>query len=129
MDADLVRAARLDRDLDDAPSSIRREHADTTHRAPACVEVNQCVECTASPCWLRRVVMNRHRHAIEQSSRRWRGGRRGDSARTNLISTQAPASLHDGHALAMDRVAADRFINHKLICIGLRRRPTYNGEV
>ena len=25
------------------------------------------------PCWLRRVVMNRHRHAIEQASRRWRG--------------------------------------------------------
>jgi len=27
-----------------------------------------------------RVVMNRHRHAIEQASRRWRGGRRDDSA-------------------------------------------------
>ena len=32
------------------------------------------------PCWLHRVVMNRQRHAIEQASRRWRGGRRGDSA-------------------------------------------------
>ena len=34
---------------------------------------------------------NRHRHAIEQASRRWRGGRRGDSGRTRrniLISTQ-----------------------------------------
>ena len=34
---------------------------------------------------------NRHRHAIEQASRRWRGGRRDDSARTRrkiLISTQ-----------------------------------------
>ena len=31
------------------------------------------------PCWLRRAVRNRHRHAIEQASRRWRGGRRGDS--------------------------------------------------
>ena len=29
----------------------------------------------ARPCWLRRVVRNRHRHAIEQASRRWRGGR------------------------------------------------------
>ena len=28
----------------------------------------------------RRVVTNRHRHAIEQASRRWRGGRRVDSA-------------------------------------------------
>ena len=27
------------------------------------------------PCWLRRAVGNRHRHAIEQASRRWRGGR------------------------------------------------------
>ena len=25
------------------------------------------------PCWLRRVVRNQHRHAIEQASRRWRG--------------------------------------------------------
>ena len=27
------------------------------------------------PCWLRRAVRNRHRHAIEQASRRWREGR------------------------------------------------------
>ena len=41
--------------------------------------------------WLRRAVRNRHRHAIEQASRRWRGGRRDDSARARrkiLISTQ-----------------------------------------
>ena len=44
------------------------------------------------PRWLRRAVRNRHRHAIEQAARRWRGGRRGDSGRTCrkiLISTQA----------------------------------------
>ena len=35
----------------------------------------------ARPRWLRRAVRNRHRHAIEQASRRWRGGRRDDSAR------------------------------------------------
>ena len=34
------------------------------------------------PCWLRRVVRKRHRHAIEQAVRRWRGGRREDIART-----------------------------------------------
>ena len=34
------------------------------------------------PRWFRRAVRNRHRHAIEQASRRWRGGRRGDSGRT-----------------------------------------------
>ena len=43
------------------------------------------------PCWPRRAMRNRHCHAIEQA-RRWRGGRRDDSARTRrkiLISTQA----------------------------------------
>ena len=30
---------------------------------------------TTLPCWLRRAVRNRHRHATEQASRRWRGGR------------------------------------------------------
>ena len=41
--------------------------------------------------WLGRAVSNWHRHAIDQASRRWRGGRRDDSARTRrkiLISTQ-----------------------------------------
>jgi hypothetical protein len=37
---------------------------------------------TTWPRWLHRPVRNRHRHAVEQASRRWRGGRRGDSART-----------------------------------------------
>ena len=40
---------------------------------------------------LHRAVRNRHRHAIEQASRRWREGRRDDSGRTRreiLISTQ-----------------------------------------
>ena len=43
------------------------------------------------PSWLGRAVRNRHRHAIEQASRRLRGGRLDDSARTRrkiLISTQ-----------------------------------------
>ena len=56
---------------------------------PTCVELNQRV---GFPCWLCRAARNRHRHAIiEQASRRWRGGRRGNSARTRreiLISTQ-----------------------------------------
>ena len=56
-----------------------------------CVEINQCVGCRNSslshfsamtrPSWLGRAARNRHRHAIEQASRRWRGGRRDDSAR------------------------------------------------
>ena len=43
------------------------------------------------PSWLGRAVRNQHRHAIEQASRRWRGGWRDGSARTRrkiLISTQ-----------------------------------------
>ena len=59
-----------------------------------CVAINQCVSgapdnsslshvsATTRPCWLRRAVRNEHHHAIEQASRRWRGGRREDSART-----------------------------------------------
>ena len=50
-----------------------------------CVEINQCVGCLTWPRWLRRAVGNRHRHAIEQASRRWRGGTR----RKILISAQA----------------------------------------
>ena len=50
------------------------------------------------PCWLRRAVRDPHRHAIEQASRRWRGGRRDGSARTRrkiLISTQVDPSEAD----------------------------------
>ena len=50
-----------------------------------CVEINQCVRCTDNsslshfsattwPRWLGRATRNRHRHAIEQASCRWRGG-------------------------------------------------------
>ena len=43
------------------------------------------------PCWLRRAVRNRHRHAVEQASRRWRGGHdaaEGGDAPRRLISTR-----------------------------------------
>ena len=63
---------------------------------------NQHFSTMTRPSWLRRAVRNRHRHAIERASRRWRGGRRGDSARTRrklLISTQllarADADVHE----------------------------------
>ena len=51
----------------------------------------------ARPSWLGRAVGNEHHHAIEQASRRWRGGRRDDSARTCrkiLISTQVVANIN-----------------------------------
>ena len=35
----------------------------------------------ARPCWLGRAARNRHRHAIEQASRRWRGGQRDELRR------------------------------------------------
>ena len=50
------------------------------------------------PCWLRRAVRDPHRHAIEQASRRWRGGRRDASVRTRrkiLISTQLATTTSD----------------------------------
>ena len=53
------------------------------------------VSAMTRPCWLRRTVRNPLCHAIEQALRRWRGGRRDDSARTRrklLISTQAPST-------------------------------------
>ena len=73
---------------------VREEHGQPIN---TCVEINQCVGCTSHfaaitpPCWLRRAVRNRQRHAIEQASRRWRGGRRDDSGRRRreiLISAQ-----------------------------------------
>ena len=61
------------------------------------------------PSWLGRAARNRHRHAIEQASRRWHGGRRDDSARTRrkiLISTQlnTPWDLK----VALDGLVDDR---------------------
>ena len=52
-----------------------------------CVEINARVACTKSSLGDDVAVLapssgDRHRHAIEQVSRRWRGGRRGDSGRT-----------------------------------------------
>ena len=58
---------------------------------------------TTRPSWLGRAVRNRHRHAIEQASRRWRGGRRVESARTRrkiLISTQAPGGSPSARSCA-----------------------------
>ena len=55
------------------------------------------------PCWLGRAARNRHRHAIEQASRRWRGGRRGDSGRTRrkiLISTQVQKAAGNPKVMA-----------------------------
>ena len=50
------------------------------------------------PCWLRRAVRNRHDHAVEQASRRWRGGRRDDSAERAKILTSAQVRAGDARA-------------------------------
>ena len=53
------------------------------YKVERCVEINQRVGCTDNsslshfsavtrPSWLRRALRNRHRHAVEQVSRRWR---------------------------------------------------------
>ena len=69
---------------------------------------------TTRSSWLRRAVRNRHCHAIEQASRRWRGGRRDDSAqkrRKILISTQAERvakrAAEAAAETARERAAAD----------------------
>ena len=58
-----------------------------------CVEINQCVGCTrqfftksflgdgATVLARLSAVKKEHQHAIDQASRRWRGGRRDNSAR------------------------------------------------
>ena len=55
-------------------SSDMQDPDDPDEAVESCVEINQCVGCMTWPRWLRRAVTNRHRHAIEQVSRRWRGG-------------------------------------------------------
>ena len=75
----------------------------------------------ARPPWRRRAVRNRHRHAIEQASRRWRGGRRDDSGRTRrkiLISTQVAGA---NPAAAVD-------VLHKIDAAGYDAYLTYGGK-
>ena len=63
----------------------------------------------ARPSWLGRAVGNEHHHAIEQASRRWRGGRRDDSAGTRrkiLISTQVPCSDTEALVAALEKLDA-----------------------
>ena len=62
---------------------VDRGEPDTVYTSAAvegCVEINQCIGCYFSAMtrssWLGRAVRNQHRHAIEQASRRWRGGHR-----------------------------------------------------
>ena len=46
------------------------------------------------PRWLRRAMRNRHRHAVEQASRRWRGGRR-DDFHTGYHDEEAVGGKHN----------------------------------
>ena len=69
------------------------------------------------PRWLRRAVRNRHRHAIEQAARRWRGGRRDDSARTRrkiLISTQVTATVVEVGWLMLEHVGRSAAVRRAL---------------
>ena len=65
-----------------------------------CVEIDQCVGC-------HRAVRNRHRHAIEQAPRRWRGTRRKMLLSTQTITDPAAAARHrqpitlDGDAVGL----------------------------
>ena len=78
------------------------------------MEINQCVGYTRqffaksflgddAAVLARSSCRNRHRHAIEPASRRWRGGRRDDSARTRrkiLIFTQVKVEETDLEPIA-----------------------------
>ena len=110
--------------------------------AGSCVEINQCVGCTrqlftksfpamARPSWLGRAVGNRHRHAIEHASCRWRGGRRDDSARTRrkiLISTQAGGPDGWIGTCVVETVARDDRKRKWIWELRKRRRPPRMGE-
>ena len=61
-------------------------NVDETFCTLLCVEINRQVGFATRPCWLRRAVRDAQRHAIEQTSRRWRGGRRDDSFRTGTLN-------------------------------------------
>ena len=84
------------------------------------------------PTRLGRVARNRHRHAIEQASRRWRGDRRDDSVQTRrkiLISTQVEwKDLHmtqeeqDRIAYLRERGAKHVFTPYELEVRALRSR-------
>ena len=65
------------------------------------------------PRWLRRALRNRHLHAIEQASRRWRGGRRGDSA---IQEERAVNLFHAGSHIEPeeeDDAALERFLRRR----------------
>jgi pSer/pThr/pTyr-binding forkhead associated (FHA) protein len=74
------------------------------------------------PCWLRPAARNQNRHAIEQASRRWRGGRRDDSARPRrevLISTQV-STTHAKIELKNDQIV--------LVDVGSTNGTSVDGE-
>ena len=88
------------------------------------------------PCRLRRAVTNRHRHAIEQASRRWRGGRRDGSARTRreiLISTQVVTDDTDATTFASYYAQnTPRIVKNLFDTEGARlkeKRPAYEIDV
>ena len=69
-------------------------------------------------CWLNRVVRDQHGHAVELTSRRWRGGH--DSAvaemrRDNLISTQVFGRRWHAYEAALRR-------RQQLLVVGERLR-------
>ena len=63
------------------------------------------------PSWLGRAVRNRHRHAIEQASRRWR------TRRKLLMSTQVVPRAYGGSSTWENTVCACTACNAKKACL------------
>ena len=83
------------------------------------------------PCWLRRAVRNRHRHAIEQASRRWRGGRRDDSARARHVPLSISTLKSEPRAAATASGPLERCVRRarpELVGRATSRRPVSRNQ-
>ena len=89
-------------------TSAFEQNAPPLPNARTCVEINQWAGA------LGRAVRNRHRHAIEQTSRRWRGERRDDPHRSNPKYRR----LRKANAIIAAKVVKVKGAPEVLACMG-----------
>ena len=83
--AEFLTMARQVFDMIDVDESGYLDKDEIIDAVPTCVEINQCVGCTRQ---FGRAARNRHRHVVEQASRRWRGG--GEAPRQLIYALWQP---------------------------------------